>query len=82
MTVANYDDNHSFYTSRKWRKKREQILRRDKFLCRVCSRYGKNVEAKIVHHIQELSDRPDLCLRDDNLISLCAKCHNQYHKGS
>ena len=32
-----------------------------------------------VHHIKELREYPELALDDDNLVSLCAKCHNMRH---
>jgi len=69
----------NFYTSTVWRKKRLAILKRDKYLCKICLRYGKNTEAKIVHHIKELEDYPELRLKSSNLVSLCASCHNKVH---
>jgi 5-methylcytosine-specific restriction enzyme A len=33
----------------------------------------------MVHHIEELSDKPELALNEDNLISLCNSCHNKEH---
>lgn len=80
--MANYNDNHSFYTSANWKKKRLSILRRDKYLCQICRRYGKNVEAKIVHHKIEVSDDWSKRLDSDNLISVCTKCHNTIHKSN
>lgn len=35
--------------------------------------------AVCVHHIKELKDHPELALDDDNLISLCHKCHDRVH---
>ena len=35
--------------------------------------------AEAVHHIVELKEHPELGLEDDNLISLCVKCHNLRH---
>ncbi|MFR0840754.1 MAG: HNH endonuclease [Mediterraneibacter faecis] len=32
-----------------------------------------------MHHIVELKEHPELGLEDDNLISLCVKCHNLRH---
>lgn len=83
-----------FYNSKEWKRKRLKILRRDCYECQDCIERLKaaikdNVslstdERKIrvaceVHHIKELADRPDLALCDDNLISLCTKCHNIRH---
>lgn len=68
-----------FYTSKRWRRKRRYILARDGFLCQECKKYGKNTDAKIVHHIKEIEDYPELSMRDSNLISVCASCHNKLH---
>lgn len=68
-----------FYTSKRWIKKREMILRRDGYMCQMCKRYGRRVQATTVHHIEHYEDRPDLALVNSNLISLCAACHNKQH---
>lgn len=68
-----------FYKSKKWKKKRQSILKRDEYLCRECKRYGKTTQATTVHHILPLEQRPDLKLNSINLISLCNECHNQMH---
>lgn len=68
-----------FYKSKKWKKKRQSILKRDEYLCRECKRYGKTTQATTVHHILPLEQRPDLKLHTINLISLCESCHNQMH---
>ena len=70
---------YEFYKSRAWKRKRAAILRRDGYLCRDCRRYGRYTPATTVHHIQHYEDRPDLALVDSNLISLCARCHNERH---
>lgn len=72
-------DKEKFYKSKVWRTKREKILRRDGYLCQHCKWYGKRTEAETVHHIQHLEEYPELALVDNNLISLCKKCHNKEH---
>lgn len=69
----------SFYKSKQWVKKRERILKRDKYMCQNCKRYGKTRQATTVHHIKHLEDFPELAFVDENLISLCAECHNKAH---
>lgn len=69
----------SFYKSKQWVKKRERILKRDKYMCQNCKRYGKARQATTVHHIKHLEEFPELALVDENLISLCAECHNKAH---
>lgn len=72
-------NTETFYKSRAWQRKREAILRRDKYICQNCKRYGRNTEATTVHHIKHLEDAPELALANDNLVSLCAACHNKLH---
>lgn len=67
------------YTSKRWRKKRERILRRDGYKCRECRKYGRAREAVTVHHIKHVDEYPELAYVDDNLISLCNPCHNKMH---
>lgn len=38
------------YKSKKWKQFRKRILRRDKYICRECNRYGKTTGANTVHH--------------------------------
>lgn len=68
-----------FYKSSRWKKKREHILRRDKYLCVNCKRYGRIRERTEVHHIKHADEFPDLWLADSNLVSLCKACHNREH---
>ncbi len=72
-------NNDTFYSSRKWKVCRARILRRDKYQCRNCRRYGRLTEATEVHHIKHLTDAPELAFNPDNLISLCHKCHLAAH---
>jgi len=69
----------NFYKTAKWESKRENVLRRDEYLCQECRRYGRTTPATTVHHILPLEQRPDLKLNSQNLISLCEQCHNKMH---
>ena len=68
-----------FYHSAAWRKKRAEILRRDKYQCKVSLRYGKHLEATTVHHIYPLEEYPEYRLCDWNLISVSDGVNNQMH---
>lgn len=70
---------NSFHKQPKWIRKREVILRRDQYMCRHCKRYGKTTQAEMVHHIYPVEDYPHLGLVNENLISLCNKCHEKMH---
>lgn len=87
-------EKHQFYHSGAWQQKRIQILKRDHFECQDCRRRILAAEAEgrsltgwqrrinratCVHHIHELEDRPELRLDENNLISLCDRCHNERH---
>ena len=71
-----------FYSSARWKKKRENVLMRDNYLCQECRRYGKTNPAQTVHHSIPLEQRPDLKLDSKNLISLCYRCHELMHDRS
>ena len=82
----NYDRSDAkvrrFRNSFEWRKKRAEIRERDNYLCRVCFSLGRMTHHGIsVHHIESLSDRFDLRLRDDNLLSLCEEHHRAADSG-
>lgn len=83
-----------FYDSKAWQTKRIEILKRDRFECQDCrariqkavakgkwlpEKEKKIARAEQVHHIQELKEHPELALDNDNLISLCVRCHNIRH---
>ena len=68
-----------FYKSSVWEKKRLEILERDNYECQVCKEGGGFAPATTVHHLKHLEDRPDLALDNDNLVSVCAACHNREH---
>ena len=69
----------TFYKTRKWKRKRQVILRRDDYQCKESSRYGKTEPATTVHHIYPIEKFPELALVDWNLISLTDKMHNAMH---
>lgn len=69
----------NFYKTKKWKSKREAILKRDEYLCRECKRYGKHTPASTVHHIFPLKEYPQYKLKDVNLYSCCYTCHNTFH---
>lgn len=80
LIAMKYDnETNPFYLTPRWQRKRAAILRRDKYLCQDCKRYGRTREAKEVHHIKHLEDFPELAYDNDNLISLCSACHRKRH---
>lgn len=69
----------NFYKTKRWRSKRDKVLRRDEYLCRECKRYGKTTPATTVHHINPMDKRPEWALQTWNLLSLCNACHDSMH---
>lgn len=67
------------YHSPAWLQKRAAILRRDGYKCQECKRYGRLRDAEIVHHKNPVEFFPELAFCDENLVSLCTKCHNKKH---
>lgn len=69
----------SIYKSKRWKDKTKVIKRRDNFECRECARFGRKTDAVLVHHIFPTSEYPELFFENENLISLCFKCHELMH---
>lgn len=67
------------YKSGRWRKLRDYVLRRDKFLCQENARYGRRIEATTVHHIWPTDLYPEYAWCEWNLIALSASAHNAMH---
>lgn len=69
-----------FYKSKEWKQTRDYCLMRDAYLCKKCGQ-----PAEVVHHKKHLTEDnvDDVCisLNPENLISLCAACHFEEHRG-
>lgn len=77
-----------FRWTRDWQRKREDIKKRDRYMCQICKRlmypYGApqyNIEHIEVHHIESLISNYDRRLDDTNLISLCEHHHEMAERG-
>jgi 5-methylcytosine-specific restriction endonuclease McrA len=85
-TQSDYDryrrdkNSKSFYNSVAWKKCRKTVLVRDNHLCQPCLQRGKLSPATTVHHKQHLRGNEGSALDVDNLISVCASCHNALHE--
>ncbi|EPR07663.1 HNH endonuclease [Ruminiclostridium papyrosolvens] len=67
------------YNSKRWERKREHILKRDGYMCQESKRYGKRIDADMVHHIWPADEYPEYAWEDWNLISLANRVHNKMH---
>lgn len=70
-----------FRNTSAWRKKKEEIKKRDKYLCRVCLLAKIIDNAVEVHHIEPLKSAYDKRLDSNNLICLCRYHHEKAEKG-
>ena len=64
---------------KRWERMREFILARDQYLDQEAKRYGKRVEAQVVHHIFPREFFPQYAFDEWNLISLSNKTHDEMH---
>ncbi len=67
------------YNSSAWKNLARNIRERQFYRCQVCGA----LNATAVHHIHPLTpenvENPRVALNPDNLILLCADCHNKVH---
>ena len=70
-----------FRSTSLWQTKREEIARRDLYLCRVCLSEGRMSRDISVHHIIPLAADYSKRLDNDNLISLCHYHHERAESG-
>lgn len=85
-----YRETNLFYLTKEWRRKRKQILIKDKYECQKCKAKGMYSRATCVHHVKHLEEYEELALADfyideygrqhRQLISLCDSCHKDEHK--
>lgn len=74
--MASFDYSRA---NKRWRRLRLQALRRDGFRCREAARYGRAVEAEVVHHIWPAEEWPEYAYELWNLVSLSAAAHDAMH---
>ena len=67
------------YNSARWLRLRERVLREAGYRCQYMRRFGKRVEARMVHHIWPAEDFPEYAWCRWNLIALSQEAHNMMH---
>lgn len=77
-----------FRNSSAWRRKREEIKKRDLYLCQACLKKLRGTEKRLttedlsVHHIRPLKSNFEERLDNSNLITLCSYHHELAEKGA
>jgi len=69
-------ENHRIRTSLEMKLWRKSCFERDNFTCKKCGQSGGELR---VHHINNFADFPEIRLSLDNGITLCNKCHKEFH---
>jgi hypothetical protein len=67
---------HRSLKSRKWYNFRDKVLSRDGYRCTSCGSED-NLQA---HHLYYIDGREPWEYEIEALVTLCEKCHNQWHK--
>lgn len=80
----NFEGGRAYHSTRISRARRSQIKARDGHRCVHCGRAGRESDAQNgvqldVHHV--IAVRDGGADQDDNLVSLCRKCHNNIEHG-
>lgn len=71
-----------FRNTNAWIKKRNQIKKRDNYLCQLCLKENIYTYNDLqVHHIKSIKKDYDRRLDSDNLITLCRMHHEQAERG-
>ena len=70
------------YTSPRWRRLRERVLRKAGYRCQWAKRYGRREQATTAHHIWPAEDFPEYAWCEWNLIALSQASHNAMHDRS
>ena len=83
------DKLYRFYKSPAWLALRDQVLQENHYECAHCLQQGRYTRAVMVHHVNEVKQRPDMALTKTytdqsgqermNLVPLCFACHEAEH---
>lgn len=57
-------------------KVRVKVFKRDNRTCQCCGTYNDNINA---HHLHSRNTRKDLIYDENNIVTLCSKCHKLFH---
>lgn len=72
------DENDSIRKSWEYKQWRQDVYKRDGFVCQKCGASGKDAKLN-AHHILNFSNHEELRFDVSNGITLCANCHREFH---
>ena len=73
--------HESFYSSKAWIILSDIVKKHFLGECVICNARGiKSSDNLVSHHIETLDERDDLKLDEDNIVCVCARCHQKIHK--
>lgn len=74
QAIKSETEHEELYKDTRWKKKRLEILKRDKHKCQICG-----CDAQDVHHIKYINSyNAPWNIENDYLVSLCKKCHYKF----
>lgn len=74
-----FGERDEFYLSARWKRVARRIMVRDGYQCQVAKRYGKTIQADIVHHIFPRELYPMYEWSEWNLIAVSKRAHAKLH---
>ena len=78
-----FSNQNKFRWTKDWQHKREDIKKRDGYVCRVCLSNKKiTTEGLSVHHIVPMEEDYSLRLEDSNLLTVCDFHHERCEDGT
>jgi len=60
----------------RWHEVKEECKKRDNYTCQICGTKKGQLD---VHHMDHATYFPDERFDLDNLVTLCHRCHSQFH---
>lgn len=79
MSERGRQEVQAFYDSAKWRQKSARVMSHYNYVDQVKKRFGKMIQADIVHHALPLEDFPEYAYHNDNLIPVSRATHRALH---
>jgi hypothetical protein len=75
---AGYSERITAMGKLEYKNWRRFVFERDGYSCQQCQQSGKRLQA---HHKKSWANYPELRYEVDNGITLCLKCHREFHRG-